>query len=215
MKIQFRGKIGVFAAAVVLAVALTAADGVELTHHPRQTKPHFKGHPRFVVEDPDAHGGSAQAAIPGKSDPGGVICSFYSYARPAGRYRITWRVKVDDNTIDDVVFSASTGGGGRGFARGSIKVKGTDFKQAGLYQEFSYTAEKNEAGFFGVSASWPGKGRVLIDRVRVVSEKLFTDRDLLERAGGMELPDEWILPHPSPPAHTHGQGAVVGFLWFE
>lgn len=192
-------------ACLIVALTSLAAD-VELMHRPRQTNPDIKGHPRFVVDDPDAHKGTAQAAIPGKSHPGGPICSFYSYARPAGIYRIIWRVKVDDNMIDEPVFKASTGGG-RKHKGGSITLKGTDFKESNVYQEFSYTASKGEGGFFGVSASWPGKGQVHVDHIKVVSEKLFTDHDL---AGNVELPREWIFPTP-PPLTIH----IAKGLWWD
>ena len=189
--------------AVLLCGAVGLADGVRIVHHPRQTSPDFHGHPRLVAEDPEARHGTAQAAIPGKSHPGGPICSFYSYARPAGRYRITWRVKVDDNTIAEPVFQARTG-------RGSIKLKGTDFKEPNVYQDFSYTAEKGEGGFFGVSAAWPGKGRIHVDWVTVVSEKLYTERELLAKKGGVDLPDAWIIPPPSPP-----QVHIAKGLWWD
>jgi uncharacterized membrane protein len=154
------------------------------------------------VEDADARQGTAQAALPGRSIPGGVICSFYSYARPAGRYRCTWRVKVDDNTIAEAVFQGSIGSG-------SVTAKGTDFAKAGVYQEFSCTAEKAEGGFFTVTAAWPGKGRVQVDAVTVVSEHLFTEKEVIERAGGLDLPDQWVLPPPSPPRIHLGNG-----LWW-
>ena len=182
-----------WSALLIVAAALVPARAAEvrLVHHPRQTSPSHAGHPRLLVEDPEAHKGTAQAALPGKSVPGSVICSFYSYARPAGIYKVTWRIKVDDNTIDEPVFKASTGGG-------SITVKGTDFEKADAYEDFSYTAEKGEGGFFGVSSSWPGKGRVYVDRITVTSEELFTDEILVERAGGLALPDFWVMPPPAP-----------------
>ncbi|HPB65302.1 MAG TPA: hypothetical protein PLW80_02005, partial [Spirochaetales bacterium] len=71
-------------------------------------------------------------------------------------------------------------------------------------------SEKGEGGFFGVSAVWSGQGRVLIDRVTVVSEELFREEELVRRGGGMELPDEWLLP-PATPARIH----VVKGLWWD
>ncbi|MBI2192104.1 MAG: hypothetical protein HYU36_08980 [Planctomycetes bacterium] len=166
-------------------------DEVRLVHYPRQADTDFKGTARFVVEDPDAQGGTAQAAIPGKSEPGSPICSFYSYARPAGIYRVIWRVKVDGNVLDEPVFRAAAD-------RFSLEVKGTDFRAPNTYQEFTVTAEKDEGGFFAIVATWPGKGRVLVDSVTVVSEKLYTERELLEKRGGLAQPGVWIFPRPSP-----------------
>ena len=197
------GRLSGTLAFLVLSSVCTLADGVKLVHRPRQVSPDFNGHPRMIVEDADSHQGTAQAAVPGKSHPGGPICSFYSYARPAGIYRVTWRVKVDDNTIEDAVFKARTG-------KGKITLKGTDFKEPNVYQEFSYTAEKGEGGFFGVGASWPGKGRVLVDWITVISEKLYTERELLEKKGGIDLPDAWSFPPPSP-ARVH----LAKGLWWD
>lgn len=188
---------------LILAVTSGVAGTVELIHYPRDTNPDFHGRPRLVVEDPEAHGGTAQVAVPGKSQPGGTLCSFYSYARPAGRYRITWRVKVDDNTIHETVFEAST-------AKGSIHLMGTDFQKPNAYQEFSYTAEKGEGGFFAVASTWPGKGKVYVDRVTVVSEKLYTEKELIEPEGGLDLPDAWFFPAPLPPRVHMAKG-----LWWD
>jgi len=193
----------IVAATLLLFQAQALASEVRLVHHPRQTNPDFNGNPRMIVKDADAKHGTAQAAIPGKSKPGGPICSFYSYARPAGIYRVTWRVKVDDNTIDKPVFRASTG-------KGSIALKGTDFEKSNVYQEFSYTAEKGEGGFFGVGARWPGKGTVHVDRITVVSEKLYTEREMLEKKGGLKLPDFWSFPAPTPPRIHIAKG-----LWWD
>lgn len=191
------------ATALILSPFFAFADGVRLVHYPRQTNPDRNGHPRMVVSDKDAHKGTAQAAIPSKSHPNGQLCSFYSYARPAGIYRFTWRVKIDDNTIKDPVFRAATG-------RGSINLKGTDFKAPNVYQEFSYTAEKGEGGFFAVSAYWPGKGRIHVDSVTAVSEKLYTEKEILAKKGGLKLPDHWFFPEPSPPNIHIAKG-----LWWD
>lgn len=199
-------KLGRFSGALLAITAcstLAPAQGVKLVHHPRQTESDMQGRPRIVVEDADGQDGTAQAAIPGKSTAGGTICSFYSYARPAGIYRVTWRVKVDDNTITDSVFSANTGGG-------KITLKGTDFKESNTFQDFSYTAEKGEGGFFGVGSNWPGKGRVHVDSITVTSEKLFTELEVLNKSGGLPLPEVWILPKPNPPRLHIGKG-----LWWD
>src|SRR5689334_11585912 len=102
--------------------------------YPRDTEPAGTSK-RFVVPDPDAHDGTAQAALLGQSRPGSVIGSFYGYARPGGIYEITWRVKVKDNTSKEVVFKALTSHNGTGnFKAGTMEVKGTDFKAANVYQ---------------------------------------------------------------------------------
>jgi uncharacterized membrane protein len=171
---------------------------VELIEYPRATGAGYGGEPRLVVPDADAKDKTAQAALPGRSVTNSAICSFYSYARPAGRYRVAWRVKVADNTVTDQVLRISVGGGGRGYKDGSLGLRGTDFSQSNQYQEFACTAEKDEGGFFGVSAVWLGKGAVYVDWVKVVSEELFSERQVLERRGPVDVPDAWALPAGAP-----------------
>ena len=91
-------------ALVLLGLTTAVVPALELVYYPRDSQETVANAPRFVVPDPDAQSGTAQAALPGKSQPGSTICSLYAYARPAGIYVVTWRAKVGDNTITDVVF---------------------------------------------------------------------------------------------------------------
>jgi uncharacterized membrane protein len=182
-------------------------------HTPRDVSETAPGAPRLVVPDPDTKDGSAQAAVPGQSKPGSTICSMYSYDRSAGLYQVTWRVKIDDNTITGVVFRASTHdeSGHKGYKGGTIAVKGTDFKEAGKYQDFSYTAEKGEGGFFGVGSTWGGKGRVHVDTISTVAQKTYSEKEQLERMGvTIPLPETWLLPRPTPPTVHLAKG-----LWWD
>ena len=203
---------------IVLLLCLSAtfahaADngGVEIMTYPRDATPSNTGK-RFVVPDPDAHEGNAQAGLLDGSQPGWVIGSFYGYARPAGVYEITWRVKVKSNDSDKVVFKAATYDetGRSKFKGGSIEVKGKDFKAANAYQEFTYTAEKNEGGFFGVSSTWGGFTDVNVDWCRIRSVRLFTEKELIERTGPLDLPPVWRFP-PSTPLRMH----VAKGLWWD
>jgi hypothetical protein len=200
------------AVALVAALSVAGHAGVDLVYHPRDATPGPGGFPRLVVADPDAHGGTAQAAVPGQSQPDSYICALYSYARPAGRYTVTWRMKIDDNTIPDVVCSIWTGDeqGRKGYLRGARDLRGTDFAAANAYQDVSYTAEKDEGGFFGVGARWHGRGRIHIDSIRVVASELFGEREIMARRGGMELPETWYLPPPVPPVIHIAKG-----LWWD
>ena len=188
----------------------------ELVYYPRSAEGTPQGTPRFVVPDPDANGGAAQAAIPGQSVSGSSTCGFYAYARKAATYRITWRIKLDDNTIPAVVLRVGTGDGQQGkaaFKHGGLELKGTDFKAAGQYQEFTYLAEKGEGGFFTVSASWNGKGRVHIDSIKIVPEKIFTEQEIVQRTSGkLELPEAWLIPKPLPPAVHIAKGLWWNFF---
>lgn len=198
-------------AAVVLLVAAAAAVGADYVYHPRDAT-EAGGNPRFVVPDPEAEGGSAQAAIPGQSRPGSYTCAFYAYARPAASYRVTWRLAIDDNTIPEVVVRVWTRDeqGRPGFKGGDLQVKGTEFAAPRKYQEFSYTAEKAEGGFFNVGAVWTGKGRLHIDRIVIAPVTFFTEKEILGRGKAPELPEAWVLTRPAPPTVHLGKG-----LWWE
>lgn len=188
----------------------------ELVYYPRGTEGTPQGTPRFVVPDPDANGGAAQAAIPGQSVSGSSTCAFYAYARKAATYRIIWRIKLDDNTIPVVVLKVGTGDGQQGkatFKHGGLEIKGTDFKAPGQYQEFTCLAEKGEGGFFTVNASWTGKGRVHIDSIKIVMEKMFTDQEIVQRTiGKLELPEAWLIPKPLPPSVHIAKGLWWNFF---
>lgn len=170
--------------------------------------------PRLVVPDPDAKGGTAQAAVPGKSKPGSYTAALYAYARPAAAYKVTWRLKFDDNTIPGVVVKVWTSDEqGRGtFKRGSLEIKGTDFKAPNAYQEFTYTAEKAEGGFFNVGAVWQGKGRLHIDEIRIIPEKVYTEKEIMAHLGPVELPQSWCLRPPTPPVVHLGKGLWWNFF---
>lgn len=202
----------------VLMLGLLAGLGLmaraeEYLYHPRDAE-EAGGNPRFVVPDPDAHGGSAQAAIPGQSRAGSYTAALYAYCRPAGQYRVTWRLKLDDNTLPDVVMKVHTGDeqGRGGFKGGSLAIKGTDFKAANAYQDFTYLAEKAEGGFFNVGALWQGQGRVHLDFIRIVPEKLYTEREMLERQGKVDLPEAWVIRRPAPPVVHLGKGLWWNFF---
>ena len=188
----------------------------ELVYYPRGVEGTPQGTPRFVVPDPDANGGAAQAAIPGQSVAGSSPCSFYAYARKAATYRITWRIKLDDNTIPGVVLKMGTGDGQQGkaaFKHGGLELKGTDFTAPGQYQEFTYLAEKGEGGFFTVNASWTGKGRVQIDSIKIVPEKLFIEQEIVQRTSGkLALPETWLIPKPLPPSVHIAKGLWWNFF---
>ena len=79
---------GVLGLAMVLALAVSSR-AEDLVFYPRDPTETGNGAPRLVVPDPEAHDGTAQAAVPGQSKPGSSTCSLYAYARPApeGRAR--------------------------------------------------------------------------------------------------------------------------------
>jgi uncharacterized membrane protein len=155
--------------------------------------------PRYVVPDPETKDGSAQAALPGKSQPGDVVSSFYGYTRTSGRYRFYWRVKIADNAATTPAFTVHSnheGGGGERYQGGKLTVTCNQFAAANAYQEFSYTAEKPEGGFFGSQLFWGGGPELRVDSCRIVLEEPFTEAEQVKRAGGLELPKAWSFPAP-------------------
>lgn len=153
---------------------------------------------RLVVEDPSGYGGKAQAALLGRSEPGDVA-SFYCYVRPAGRYRVVFRMKVGDNTVKDVVaqLSVHEETGRPGYRSGSLQVRGVDFQKPKEWQEFEVFAEKPEGSFLNIRTIWTGKADLWVDWIRTTSVELFKDSEIVRRAGGPKAPDVWAFP-PAP-----------------
>ncbi len=196
---------------MVLGVAGGEPLPVVIVQHPRDAVASHTG-PRFVVADAEARHGTAQAGLLGKSKVGANISSFYGYARPGAVYEFTWRVKVDDNSSDALVFRAFAYDESRRhlYKPGSVEVKGTDFAAPGVYQEFSFLAEKGEAGFFGVQSTWHGETNVYLDSVTFRSVNFFSEKEMLDREGALELPAAWRLPVRNPLRLHLAKG-----LWWE
>ena len=141
------------------------------------------GHKSRIVTDKDARTGFAMLADPADKPGAGIMWFGYTYNQGAGRIRATFRLKVADNTIDKPVVHF------RGFInncelksghRAERYVKGTDFKAANTYQEFSIEFTKGEQGFGDWAVSTMGLTRVWSDGVSVEQLSMLSTAELVK-----------------------------------
>jgi uncharacterized membrane protein len=135
-----------------------------------------------LIADPAAPTGQAAHAKEGVQ-VGGMAADSYSYEGIPGHYVTKFFFKVADNTRPDAVVSFGMWGaigpdptaGGDGMKY----LKATDFKQPGIYQEFTYEWDYYEYGFQVDAVNWLGKGEIWWGGVETRLVKAFTDDELL------------------------------------
>lgn len=140
--------VGLFIALLVLGgVALHA---IEYEATDQGTAPRLNL--AVLEKDRDAADGEAIRMAPEKKTSS-MVADAYWYPPFPGRYRVTWRLKIDDNRGTDTVcvlnpYFAETPG-----PYPSLAVKPADFAAPGRYQEFvqEVTVPENRYGVYGVS----------------------------------------------------------------
>ncbi len=118
------------------------------------------------VDDPDALGGTAYRLEPGDGETfAWVWTTQFIKDTPFVAY---FRLKVDDNYSSEEVVRVSAKGGGTEY--GPLSLKGTDFKAAGVYQEFplEFTFHSNPDDPFLFFNFWRSGGtNVYVDGVYI------------------------------------------------
>lgn len=135
-----------------------------------------------LVRDADARSGWAMVADPADKPGGGAVSYGYSYSQLPGRVRLTYRLKVADNTIAEPVVGVHKGFAGtelKNDPRGGTAIKGTEFLKPDTYQDFSVELPKGEAGFGEWCVSTMGKTRIAFDGVKFEQLSWFDSDDLL------------------------------------
>ncbi len=134
-----------------------------------------------IVPDPDAEKGVAAFAEVGKvKNYVGLTWGQYTSEQPIGDYLAIFRVKVKDNTVAKpvAVLSVSSFGALGGKLNEGRELLGTDFKQAGVYQEFPVRFIRPEDGILEFTVSFMGNTDLWFDKTTVVQLGVFsTDRD--------------------------------------
>ncbi|MHB9132882.1 MAG: hypothetical protein ACYDBB_17580 [Armatimonadota bacterium] len=193
------------------ATGPSAAD-LQLTAQPTENKSAW----RAVVEPESFGGGEATAArlpdadalnggaVMGKpGNPPGGMSYTYEYPRIPGRYKATFRLKVDDNTVDQPVFQLSTGRSGGPAGVGPLlseskTLKGTDFAQPNTYQNFTVEFDYADWGFMSVCASYVGNAKGWWDCLVLELVRPWTDQELADHYKDFKRPDG--LVHTEKPA---------------
>ena len=176
--------------ASLLALASVSAFTINLGNAP----PSYKG--VVAVKDKDATGGVAYKTTKGI---GGVIHFGYTYNTYMGVYEASFRLKVADNTVEGAVGRIRYNCETERLANvpadltGSRGVRGTDFKEAGKYQEFTVRWIGPHKGRMGWAAYTTGAAELWIDAITVRKIRSLTETQLLDYLPGAKTP-----PIPTP-----------------
>jgi hypothetical protein len=129
-----------------------------------------------VIDDPEAAGGHAMLAPVGEAKAyipmtGGR----YTFEQPTGEFLATYRAKVKDNTKPIPVLAISVNDiGNLSYVLVGHNLKATDFKQPGVYQDFTLRFIRPEEGSISYVATYLGGADVTFDKVTVVQLGTFT-----------------------------------------
>jgi hypothetical protein len=144
--------------------------------------------------DPDAHNGGACVGKPGR--PAGAMAYTYQYPRIPGRYRATFRLKVDDNTVDKPVFRLTAALANRpnlaglgGLYAEAKDVKATDFAKANVYQNVAIEFDYADYGFTGVGATYLGNVKGWWDCTTLELVRPWTAEEIAEHYRDVKRPD--------------------------
>jgi hypothetical protein len=178
----------------VSVIALAAERVINIGTAP----PRYKG--VVKVDDPDATGGVAYQTTKGVS---GAVAFAYSWGELMGIYEARFRLKVADNTIKEPVVNVRYNCETVRYSKqpkgvvSSKRLKGTDFKQANVYQDIVVRWLGPHRGRMGWAVAVTGKGVVTFDSIRVSKVKSVTEEELLTyMPGGGVVPTPWARQGP-------------------
>lgn len=138
-----------------------------------------------VVADAEARSGWAFYDAPPHVPAGETLVWFgYTYLQQPGKLRATFRLKVADNTSPQevAVVRGWIGGGelaNKNDSQRFLAIKGTDFKQPNVYQEFSIELLKGELGFGDWAVMSKGVTPLWYDGLEVEQATEFSSAELL------------------------------------
>ncbi len=129
-----------------------------------------------IVKDKDAAEGKAVLAEPGKVKKYvGLTWGQYTREQPVGEYLVTFRLKVKDNTQNKPVAEISVDSFGNINYRIAQKILlADDFKQAGVYENFSLRFVRPEEGKLEFKVVYIGTTDLWFDKTTVTQVKTFT-----------------------------------------
>ena len=130
-----------------------------------------------IVPDKDAVKGEAVLAAVGKANKNaGLTWGQYTSDQPIGDYLAIFRLKVKDNTKAEPAAGlhvSAFGALSSAIAQHQV-IRATDFKQAGVYQEFAVRFIRPEDGILEFTVSFLGATDLWFDKTTVVQLASFT-----------------------------------------
>lgn len=167
-----------------------------------------------AIEDADAQNGRAQWASPEVHSRGHayVFCSGNDTTLRPARYQLTFRLKVLSRPEPPVaacnILAYNHSGTKHKLLFDDRKSLSTaDFPAAGVYRNFTITLERYDVSFAAFAVQWHKKVEIVVDRVTVTPERLFTDAELCAKA---PLLPPTALPADTPPSRPLRVLVVAG-----
>ncbi len=124
-----------------------------------------------VITDADALNGLAWQGRAGEHDPGAWYGPYTTALPPGQAYRAYFRLKSGDAMTTARVATLDVVDDGGAQLLGLRHLRGTDFRTAGVYQEFPVDFDYDEAGAMGLEfrVDFPATADLALDRVLVVA----------------------------------------------
>ena len=145
---------------------------------------------------PDSRVGGAMHARVGVTPAGGIISGPMIAEQGPGLYRVTYRMKVADNTQPDPVCTIYLASNGllNSHTLRSRQILATDFAQPNQFEDFSLDFLRPPQGGMQYLCTWWGKVDLWLDTFTVTEVRRLPDRELVslygERSAGEVKPDQ-------------------------
>lgn len=111
----------------------------------------------------------------GKQKAGTMVSGPYTKDVPCGLYAVTYRLKTAENTLATPLLQLTVESDGiLGNRVGNLLVKGTDFKAADTFQDFTVQAFRAPTGWLAFPVYWSGEATVTLESVTVTEIKTLT-----------------------------------------
>ncbi len=147
-----------------------------------------------IFKEAEAKGGAALYA-PGGGKSYYMAVGTYWYPRIPGEYKVTYRLRVADNTLDKPVLTLVTEDnvprlpGIAVLNTEKLEVKGTDFKQPGVYQDFSLIIKHPDIGYHAFGGVYTAAGDIWWDQTTVELVRPWTPQELADYYASLTPPE--------------------------
>ncbi|MDD5706708.1 MAG: hypothetical protein PHR35_12360 [Kiritimatiellae bacterium] len=167
-----------------------------------------------VVQDPSARTGWAICADPADRPGAGYLLYGYAYNQGPGVIRVTYRLKVADNTCSQAVAAVQVNIWDNDLRQDPNRmefIRGIAFRATNTYQDFKFDIAKGEAGFVGWGVQTLGVTSLSWDGVTVEQLTRFTTGELLALVKTPERPEN--LTPAREPFRVHETYGLYMPLW--